>query len=71
MAANQKASWDDFGEIMDVVDLLSLADGRWSRTGIYEALRRNLIPHRKVGRKIILSRNQVRKWLEGEGLAER
>ena len=60
-------TWEECGEIMDVNDLLCLARGRWSRSAIYGAIQQNLIPHRRAGMRILLSRDIVRRWLEGDG----
>ena len=46
----------------------------WLRIGrntLYDYCRRNLIPHRRVGRRILFSRQAMNKWFESrdqEGL---
>lgn len=34
-----------------------------SRAAAYEAIKKNEIPHRKIGRRIVVPRNQLQEWL--------
>lgn len=41
---------------------------RVGRNSLYEAIRRGEVPHRRIGRKILLSRSALMGWLEGWSL---
>ena len=46
------------------VDELAVVLGR-NRVGIYADLAANLIPHRRLGKRYIISRTAIHRWLEG------
>jgi excisionase family DNA binding protein len=41
---------------------------RVGRNSLYEAIRRGEVPHRRIGRKILLSRSALMGWLQGWSL---
>jgi excisionase family DNA binding protein len=53
-------------EVLTVVDVAKLL--RVGRNSLYEAIRRDEVPHRRIGRKILLSRRAIMRWLEGWSL---
>jgi excisionase family DNA binding protein len=59
--ADGASSSDD---VLDVVGAMALL--HMSRNTIYEQCARNLIPHRRIGRRIRFSRSALLRWLEGD-----
>ena len=56
----------DVGTVDEVAYML-----RVNRKTVYDAVGRNEIPHRRIGRAIRFDLPAVRKWLAGEGRAPR
>ncbi len=50
----------DVLNVDQVAELLGLG-----RNTVYDAVNRNEIPHRRVGRRLIFSRAAVMQWLQG------
>lgn len=59
--ATDAPSDDDVLDVAGAMDLLHL-----SRNTVYEQCSKNMIPHRRIGRRIRFSRTALLKWLEGE-----
>ena len=57
--------------VLSVRQALELVRGALSRASLYAAIARNEVPHRKVGRKILLPRRRFLEWLEGAEPQER
>ncbi len=51
----------DVLNVDQVAELLGLG-----RNTVYDAVNRNEIPHRRVGRRLIFSRTAVMQWLQGK-----
>jgi excisionase family DNA binding protein len=51
--------------VLSVRQALSLVEGALSRASLYAAISRNEIPHRRVGRKVLIPRRRFLAWLEG------
>lgn len=51
-------------DVLDVNGAMALL--RMGRNTIYEQCAQNLIPHRRIGRRIRFSRAALLRWLEGE-----
>jgi len=39
--------------------------------GVYEAVKKNELPHRKVGRRVLFSQTALLQWLHGRAVSER
>jgi len=52
--------------VLSVRQALELVQGALSRASLYAAINRNEIPHRRVGRKVLIPRHRFLAWLEGE-----
>jgi len=52
--------------VLSVRQALELVHGVLSRASLYAAINRNEIPHRRVGRKVLIPRHRFMAWLEGE-----
>ena len=52
--------------VLSVRQALELVQGALSRASLYAAINRNEIPHRRVGRKLLLPKQKFLAWLEGE-----
>jgi len=52
--------------VLSVRQALELVQGALSRASLYAAISRNEIPHRRVGRKVLIPRQRFLAWLEGE-----
>ena len=52
--------------ILTVDDALHLLDGAVGRSTLYKALRLGLLPHKRLGRRILISRARLMQWLEGD-----
>jgi len=51
--------------VLSVRQALELVQGALSRASLYAAINRNEIPHRRVGRKVLIPRQRFLAWLEG------
>jgi len=51
--------------VLSVRQALELVHGALSRASLYAAINRNEIPHRRVGRKVLIPRQRFLAWLEG------
>ncbi|MBO8183639.1 MAG: helix-turn-helix domain-containing protein [Archaeoglobus sp.] len=36
-----------------------------SKRFVYELCQRNELPHKRIGRKVLFSKSQIKEWLEG------
>ena len=61
--ANDELPDDDVLTVDGVAALLKLG-----RNGVYEAVGRNEIPHRRIGKQIRFSRRGIMRWLESWSL---
>jgi excisionase family DNA binding protein len=52
--------------ILTVDDALHLLDGAVGRSTLYKALRLGLLPHKRLGRRILISRTRLMQWLEDD-----
>jgi len=52
--------------VLTVNEALKLIGRALSRAGLYNAIARGLVPHRRVGRKILIPKARFLAWLEGE-----
>lgn len=60
------SGWQLNGDVLTVPEAAKLL--RVGRNGLYEAIRRGEVPHRRIGRKILFSQTAVMRWLEGWSL---
>jgi len=51
--------------VLSVRQALSLVEGALSRGALYAAINRGEVPHRRVGRKVLIPRRRFLAWLEG------
>ena len=51
--------------VLSVRQALELVQGALSRASLYAAISRNEVPHRRVGRKVLIPRRRFLAWLEG------
>ncbi len=51
--------------VLSVRQALELVQGALSRASLYAAINRNEIPHRRVGRKVLIPKQRFLAWLEG------
>ena len=58
--------WQLDGDVLTVPEAAKLL--RVGRNGLYEAIARGEVPHRRIGRKILLSQTAIVRWLEGWSL---
>lgn len=59
----QPVPLDTFGELMTPEDVAAALGV--SRRNAYEGLRKGEIPCRRVGKRYVISREQIRTWLHG------
>jgi excisionase family DNA binding protein len=46
--------------------LALIGEGQISRRAFYNAIGRNEVPHRRLGRRILIPRNAFMQWLRGD-----
>jgi excisionase family DNA binding protein len=51
--------------VLTVDMALDLLGGSLGRSSLYKYLRAGLIPHRRIGKKILIPRARLLEWLEG------
>ena len=51
--------------VLSVRQALELVQGALSRASLYAAINRHEIPHRRVGRKVLIPKQRFLLWLEG------
>jgi len=52
--------------ILTVDDALHLLDGAVGRSTLYKALKLGLLPHKRLGRRILISRARLMQWLDDD-----
>jgi excisionase family DNA binding protein len=52
--------------ILTVDDALHLLDGAVGRSTLYKALKLGLLPHKRLGRRILISRARLMQWLNDD-----
>jgi excisionase family DNA binding protein len=52
--------------VLTVREVIELLGGALSRGSVYKALQKNEIPHRKIGKRILVRRDTLLQWLSGD-----
>ncbi|MGC8733299.1 MAG: helix-turn-helix domain-containing protein [Halothiobacillaceae bacterium] len=62
----QPTTRQEKSQVMTVDQVLRELGGAVGRSSIYKALKLGLLPSRRLGRRILISRARFEAWLEGE-----
>jgi len=66
---DNKATTNNQSPVYDSVDELA-SEIKLSRVNTYKALKEGTIPSRRIGKRFIISRQAIQKWLETSGATQ-